>query len=213
MEIKDKIFETYTSSVLEHEKFPSSVYNFCKHAEIEEGDFYKTFGSLDSVKAAIFETYYQNTFDLISKDESYASNAPKEKLLSFYFTFFEVLLLNRSYVLFTLGSGKAKMHELMQLKGLRKHFKEFATNLIDEGNENKQNNFSQHPPELFSEAAWIQLMFLLKFWLTDSSPGFEKTDVAIEKSVRTAFDVFDNTPLDALFDFGKFIWNEKIKMA
>lgn len=52
---------------------------------------------------------------------------------------------------------------------------------------------------IFAEAVWIQFLFLLKFWANDNSPAFESTDVAIEKSVNTAFDVFDNTP-----------WNESL---
>jgi hypothetical protein len=49
--------------------------------------------------------------------------------------------------------------------------------------------------------------------MEDDSPGFEKTDMAIEKSVRTVFDLFDNTPIDSIVDFGKFLWKEKIKTA
>ena len=55
----------------------------------------------------------------------------------------------------------------------------------------------------------MQLLFLMKFWIEDRSEKFEKTDAAIEKSVNTAFDVFDNTPLDSLLDLGKFLWKEK----
>lgn len=62
---------------------------------------------------------------------------------------------------------------------------------------------------IFAEAVWIQFLFLLKFWANDNSPAFESTDVAIEKSVNTAFDVFDNTPLERIIDFGKFLWKEK----
>ena len=51
----------------------------------------------------------------------------------------------------------------------------------------------------------------MRFWIEDRSPGFEKTDIAIEKSVRSVFDLFDNTPLDSIVDFGKFLWEEKIK--
>ena len=57
-----------------------------------------------------------------------------------------------------------------------------------------------------------KLLFLLKFWMDDSSPSFEKTDMAIEKSVQTVFELFDNTPLDSVIDFGKFLWNEKFKI-
>jgi hypothetical protein len=49
--------------------------------------------------------------------------------------------------------------------------------------------------------------------MDDHSPGFEKTDMAIEKSVRTVFDLFDNTPFDSVIDFGKFLWKEKFNTA
>ena len=77
----------------------------------------------------------------------------------------------------------------------------------------KQSRFTKHPEALFSEGAWVQLLFLLKFWMEDKSAGFEKTDMAIEKSVHTVFELFDNTPLDSIIDFGKFLWKENFKMA
>ena len=97
---------------------------------------------------------------------------------------------------------------MSDLKILRANFKAFATELIEEGNIEKPS-YLQHPPKIFSEAAWVQLCFLLKFWVEDTSESFEKTDQAIEKSVQTAFDVFENTPLSTLIDFGKFLWKEK----
>jgi hypothetical protein len=51
-------------------------------------------------------------------------------------------------------------------------------------------------------------MFILRFWTKDDSARFEKTDMAIEKSVNTIFDVFDNTPLENILDFGKFLYKE-----
>ena len=37
-----------------------------------------------------------------------------------------------------------------------------------------------------------------------------KINVAIEKSVNTVFDLFDNTPLERVVDFGKFLWKERM---
>ena len=48
--------------------------------------------------------------------------------------------------------------------------------------------------------------------MDDTSPSFEKTDVFIEKSVNTTFDLLDVAPLKSLIDFGKFIFKEKIRM-
>ena len=44
--------------------------------------------------------------------------------------------------------------------------------------------------------------------MSDNSPGFEKTDVAIEKSVNAIFDIFETTPLESIIDFGKFLFKE-----
>ena len=95
-----------------------------------------------------------------------------------------------------------------QLKGLRKHLKEFAKELIADGNKQKTSKITKHNPAIFSEGAWVQFLFLLRFWMNDESQGFEKTDLAIEKSVNTVFDLFDNTPLDNIVDFGKFLYKE-----
>ena len=94
-----------------------------------------------------------------------------------------------------------------QLKLLRNSVKTFAEELIEEGNEEK-GRFSQNPIALFSEATWGQLLFLLKFWMNDTSKGFDKTDALIEKSVTVVFEVFDNTRIDSLLDLGKFLWKE-----
>ena len=98
---------------------------------------------------------------------------------------------------------------MSQLSFLKNKFTVFASDLVNDGNLNKPV-YLKYSPKLFSEAAWVQLLFLINFWIDDTSPEFEKTDIAIEKSVRTAFDVFDNTPLESIIDFGKFLWKEKI---
>ena len=212
-ELRTKILTHYTDHVLAQESYPKSVYKFCQAAGMEEKEFYSVFGSLDAVREYIWDAFFINTMSVLEKDKNFKKGGRKEKLLSFYFTFFELLLLNRSYVLFALRQEMNTMKDLVYLKGLRRHFKAFATDLIEEGNADKDSRFQQHPPKLFSEAAWVQLMFLLKFWITDRSENFEKTDAAIEKSVHTAFDVFDNTPLDSILDFGKFLWKEKFVNA
>ena len=208
--LKTKLITQYMEQVLEHEAYPKSVYKFCKTAKIEEKDFYSVFSSLDVVRECVWEVFFTNAMQVLEKDKDFKMGSRREKLLSFYFIFFEVLLLNRSYVLFALKREINIMKDIVFLKKLRRHFKAFATDLIEEGNADKQSRWSQHPPKLFSEAAWAQLLFLMKFWIEDTSEQFEKTDAAIEKSVNTAFDVFDNTPLDTLLDFGKFLWKETV---
>lgn len=207
---KEEIITQYMEYVLEHETEPKTVYKFCKNYDISEEDFYKFFSSIPTIKKGIWSTFFSNTLTLMRKNKEYVAFSNRDKLLTFFYTFFEMLTLNRSYVLFTLTQSGNQLKNLEQLKGLRKHFKDFSKDLIADGNEQKTNKFSKHNPNIFSEGAWLQLLFLLKFWMNDESQGFEKTDMAIEKSVNTVFDLFDNTPLDNIVDFGKFLYKETI---
>ncbi|MGJ8715468.1 MAG: TetR family transcriptional regulator C-terminal domain-containing protein [Maribacter stanieri] len=205
---KDSIITMFMDYVLENEKLPKTVYKFCKVNAIEESDFYLYFGSIEALKKGIWNTFYENTVNVIERNKEYQDFTNRDKMLTFFYTFFEVLTLNRSYVLFVMENAPSPLKNMEQLKGLRKNIKEFAKVLIANGNQNKSSKLTKHNPQLFSEGAWLQTMFLLNFWKSDDSAGFEKTDVAIEKSVNTIFDVFDNTPLENILDFGKFLYKE-----
>ena len=62
------------------------------------------------------------------------------------------------------------------------------------------------------ESGWIQLLLTMKFWMDDTSASFEKTDIFIEKSVNTSFDVLNIAPLKSVIDLGKFLFKEKMHM-
>ena len=92
---------------------------------------------------------------------------------------------------------------------LRKHFKQFIDTLDIEKIDLKQEKLIEFQEKTMSEMAWLQFLFTLKFWIEDTSLSFEKTDIFIEKSVNTSFDLMDIVPLKSLIDFGKFVWQEK----
>ena len=206
----DKIISIYMETVLTEERFPTSVFKFCKNNNFTETEFYSHFGSFDGIQKEIWNSFYTQTINLIERDSSYENFENREKILTFYYTFFEILTLNRSYVLFVLREHRDMMKNLSQLKGLRSNIKEFSSGLIREDNETKNLKVLKRSPQVFSEGAWLQTLFLLKYWMDDNSAGFENTDIAIEKSVRAIFDLFDNSPLESILDFGKFLWKEKM---
>lgn len=207
---RDRIITLYMEYVLENEHLPKTVYRFCKDNNLTEDQFYEFFGSFEGLQKGIWNQFYDNTMSLIVRSPEFDAFTNREKLLTFYFTFFEMLTANRSYVLFALSGSQEMMKNLDQLKGLRRKVKGFATQLIRQGNEEKPAKFLKQSETVFSEATWLQLLFILKFWMDDNSPKFESTDVAIEKSVNTVFDLFDNTPLERVVDFGKFLWKERM---
>lgn len=207
---KDRLMDLYMDYVLEEGAAPGTVYRFCKENNMEEEEFYNFFGSFEGLRKEIWTRFLDHTLNVIQESSEVNLFSPREKMLTFYYTFFEVLTANRSYVLFSLQQSKSQLERLEQLSGLRSGVKSYAVDIVRELNVEKQNKFLKHSETVFSEAAWLQLLFLLKFWMKDNSPKFESTDVAIEKSVNTVFDVLDNTTLDRILDLGKFLWKERM---
>ncbi|AIG30279.1 heat-shock protein [Flavobacterium psychrophilum] len=206
----NKIISLYMNDVLENNHNTKNVYVFCKNNAIEESDFYSFFGSLEAVKQSIWNKFFENTISTLEKDENYANYPDKNKLLSLYFTLFEILTLNRSYVVFSLLENKEGIRNLKDFKEFRNHFKHFINNMIENNNSIVNDKIAKITKPVFSEGAWIQFLFILKFWLDDTSKSFEKTDIIIEKSVNTVVDLLDTKPLESLFDLGKFLWKEKM---
>ncbi|WP_432673143.1 TetR family transcriptional regulator C-terminal domain-containing protein [Flavobacterium sp. SM2513] len=205
---ENEIITMYMDNVLLEEHEPKTVYAFCKKNNIQESDFYTFFGSFDALKQEIWDKFLENTISTLHNDVSFASYTPKNKLLTLYFTLFEVLTLNRSYVLYTLKDNKEGLSNLKQLKQMRTSFKEFVNNHIAT-EELKSSKLFKITKPVYSEGSWIQFLFILKFWLEDNSKGFEKTDIIIEKSVNTVVDLLDSKPLENIIDLGKFLWNER----
>lgn len=202
------IISLYMEHILMGEEEPKTIYAFCKKNGIEESDFYTFFGSFDSLKQEIWNKFLENAITTLHNDESFATYSPKNKLLTLYFTLFEVLTLNRSYVLFVLKDNKQGLSNLMQLKQFRITFKEFVKNNIAT-EELKSSKLSRVTKPIYSEGSWIQFLLILKFWMEDNSKGFEKTDIIIEKSVNTVVDLLDSQPLENIIDLGKFLWSER----
>lgn len=207
---KDKIVSLYMNYVLEHNEKPKTVFHFSKQNAISETEFYNFFGTLEGVEKEIFKMFYENTIQLIEKDKEYDSYDMRSKVLSFNFTFFELLTANRSYVLFALKEEKNQLKSLMQLSSLRSHYKEFVSGIISEDLLIKQEQIQNIQEKAIQESFWVQLLLTMKFWLDDTSPALEKTDIYIEKSINTAFELMNVAPLDSLIDFGKFLFKEKV---
>jgi hypothetical protein len=58
----------------------------------------------------------------------------------------------------------------------------------------------------YDEALWIQFLFVVYFWIKDDSPGFEKTDAAIEKAVKLSSELMGEGPVDSFIDLAKFLY-------
>lgn len=208
---KETTVSMYMEFTLENNEKPKSVYQFAKLNGFTETEFYNFFGNLESIEKEIYTLFLEKTIELINKDSHYESYDMKSKLLSFYFTFFELLAANRSYVTLSLKEDKNQLKNLMQLSSLRQHFKKFIEEITTDEVRIQQEKIQKYQDKAIQETAWVQFLFTLKFWLEDGSPNFEKTDIFIEKSVKLSFDLMNTAPINSLIDFGKFIFKEKMQ--
>ncbi|WP_296317698.1 TetR family transcriptional regulator C-terminal domain-containing protein [Winogradskyella sp. UBA3174] len=206
------IISFYMDYVLMHNHKPKSVYAFVKENNFEEQKFYEFFGSFEALEQSIFKVFFDNAHAVLEKSEEYLTFDPRNKLLSFYFTFFEILTANRSYVVHALEGDKNAMKSLKTLAHLKKRFTNYIEHLDIKTIDLKQEQLVRIQNRSLKETAWLQLLVTMKFWMDDTSPSFEKTDIFIEKSVRASFDLIDTTPLKSLIDFGKFLYKEKMHM-
>lgn len=205
----DQIISLYMDYVLEHQSTPKNIFTFCKANAIEEADFYSFFGSFGNLRQMIWVKFFENVQQTILKDESYSTYTDKNKLLAIYFSLFELLTMNRTYVLYSLKENDKGLKNLADLKLFRKEFKDFINQIIEANPKPDLVKLDKFTKPVFSEGAWIQFLLLLKYWIEDTSKGFEKTDILIEKSVNTVVDLLDTKPLESLFDLGKFLWKER----
>ena len=203
--MKTKILTHYIDTILESGHKPKSIYKFCKDLEIEESEFYKYYTSFKHVESSFWKEITSQTIATIKDSEQPQNNSTSHNLLTFYFTLFENLTLNRSYVLYTLEVDNVKLLLNKELrKGVFPHLKHIAMDI-----ETIAHKLSEDiGNKLSEEGLWIQFVSILKYWMNDESPSFECTDAFIEKSVKASMELNQHIPTDSLLDYGKFVFKE-----
>lgn len=207
----EAIRASYMEYLLTEGKRPTSVYKFCLDLGIKEDDFYNHFGSFDGLEKYIWKAFIDKTISRLNADESFSAFSTREKILAFYYTLLEELKSNRSFVIFQLTHSQKPEFVPEYIKSFKSTFELFFEGLINEGK--AKGEVANRPlldkryPTLF----WLHMGFLLLFWKEDDSPGFEKTDAAVEKSVNLAFDLIGKGAVDSFIDFAKFLYQSKSK--
>lgn len=198
--------EHYVSYIIEHGKMPLSVAAFCKIAGISEEEFYKQYSSFIALEDNIWKTWVEETIQTVSNSESYEKYSVREKYLAFCFALTQKLLSVRSFVNWRFSS--CQFREIYRFRRFKETVKEHLNTLIKEGLETGEipSRFGIH--RIYADAGWMHIITLLKYWLTDTSDGFEKTDEFIEKSVNFQMDVITRNGLDSGAEFAKFIFQQ-----
>ena len=201
----------YMEYLLNNGHRPPSVFKFSKEIGIKEDEFYNYFGSFDGLERHIWKGFLERSLLRLRSDQAYAAFSIREKLLAFYYTFFEDLKTNRSFALLHL-ERQSRLELVPEfLKDFRAAFENYVEGLLKEGKSSGEIANRPYLDKTYPQVFWMQIGFLLMFWKGDNSPAFEQTDAAIEKSVNLAFDLIGKGAVDTAFDFAKFIFQNKVK--
>lgn len=211
---EEKIFELYADYILSHGEQPKSIYQFAKENKFEEQKFYDFFTSFDQLEKQILVKLFSKSLELVNEVNNADGMTSKEKLLNVYYIFFENLTMNRSLVMMILGNQKLPLSKnLLSLKKIHQEYIKTLDFSSWEVLENAKENIKNTHEQIRENVLWLHLVSAIEFWKNDSSPAFEKTDIFIEKTIDTGFELMDNEPLRKVFDLGKFLWKEKFNRS
>jgi len=201
----ESIQKAYIDYVLTEGEQPKSVYVFAKKNKMTEEEFYRYFGSFDAVEQNIWADLAKKTLTEIKTQEIWVQYSSREKALSFFYSFFELLKSSRSFAVYSLKKQPKGFTTPAVFTELKEIFENFADDILKQGLESGELSDRKFFSKRYKDALWMQFGFVLNFWIGDNSTGFEKTDEAIEKGVNVTFDLFERSPIDNLFEYGKFL--------
>lgn len=202
---KENIKKGYIEYVLTEGTRPKSVFIFAKKQKISEIEFYDLFGSFDGLEKSIWTEIGNSVITEIKAQQVWSDYSSREKVLSFFYGFFEQLKKDRSFAVYSFEHMPKGLHTPKVFEGLKDLFMDFGNEVINEGLESGELSDRKFFTKRYKDALWAQLVFILHFWVKDESAGFEKTDEAIEKGLNVTFDLFQRSPIDNLFEYGKFL--------
>src|SRR5690606_964335 len=206
------IQQTYIDYDFTNNEPPKSLYNITKKLKITEAEFYNLFASFTAIEKSIWSDLTLTAITQVKAQDVWLAYSSREKILSFFYSYVELLKTQRSFIIYSLNQHKGKLSTPEVLSDVKPLFNSFTEDIINEGLESGELAERKFLSKRYKDALWLQFAFIINFWKDDDSAGFEKTDEAIEKGINVAFDLFQRSSLDNLFEYGKFLSrNSKLK--
>jgi len=206
-----EIITLYMDYVVENHSKPDTVEEFAQLHQFDDVIFYEYFTSFKDLEKNIYNVLFKNSLVILKQIPEYYSFNKKDKLLSLYFTLFENLALNQEFVKQNLKGLENQLKALSTFSLFKKSFTTFIDELNLETISLNVDTIETIQKKAIKESAWVQFLFILKFWLDDTSEAYEKTDILIEKSINTGVELLDTKSLYNIIDLAKFLYKEKVQ--
>ncbi len=195
----------YISYIQEFQDKPNNVESFCTYANTTPLQFFQSYSSFEDLEKAIFRQFFYETLDVLHGDEVYSTYNTREKLLAFYYTWFQTLQPMRDFIVYLWAQEYSPLEGPHYYKDVRQPFINYVDTLLQNGIRLGEISERFGLEGINKLILWNQSKFLFQYWMTDTSTQFEQTDAAVEKSVNFAVDVMQPNLLDTAIDWFKFI--------
>lgn len=203
------IQDAFIKYLLTEGRTPPSVFAFAEELGMDEAEFYTFYSSFESVERAVWDELMKNTLKSLEEDPDYPDFSAREKLFSFFYTHLEVLKSKRSFVAMRWKQIAKSPKTPTSIKSYKEGFLKYAKQLITQAINNDEIKERAFISDQYYKALWYQLVFIVDFWIGDTSPDFEQSDAAVEKAVNLAFELLNESTIDRAIDFAKFIWQSR----
>jgi hypothetical protein len=132
-------------------------------------------------------------------------------MLSFLYTLVEEMKPYKAFVKYQFKHKKNGRFGITPkfLDDFKTEFMSFSHEIVNEGLDTTEIINRPFISEKYAEALWVEVLFLMSFWIRDNSENGEETDAAVEKTSNLAFDLLGQTPLDSAFDLVRFLVQRK----
>ncbi len=212
-EDKDALITAYMNASLAAKKVPYRFENLTYFTETGDSislhAFKENFGDVDSMEKEVFHTLFAYTLKMLALESSGEDVDAAERLLSFYYTLFEVFNANREYILLRFQSPLTGLKSLHRLDTFKQGFTSFLADINQYEPALPLPGIKMVQEKAFTEAGWLQFLSVFQFWLNDQSPDQERTDALIEKSLLVGLDVLKLQQAERhVVDWAKF-WLSK----
>jgi len=200
---REAIIQAFTEHWLEEGEAPASVFAFCKSLKMKERDFYSEFASFDAVESAFWEAQIEQVRRAVEAGKEWATFSAQQRLLAFLYAYFEHALDHRSLALLRIKPLRLIEHPQL-LHGFEASYRAFIAEIIKHAHEQREIADRGRLNTFYPEAFLFHFRFLIEENLKDTSPGFERTDALIEKTVKLAFDLLKAQALESAVDLARW---------
>ena len=191
--------------------------DFISNKHIDSKAFITLFTDTNTVEERIWSYMMQSSITTVENDLNPEMQGIDNKLLSLFFTFFQNLAFNDTYFKKQLKERKNLLQKNRLYSGMKTFFQSYLKNLHQSISCNTTKMGGETVESIltfgFVNSYWTELILLIEFWNTDDSDGYEKTDIAIEKTLKATQEIRSIEPLKSVIDLGKFIWKERFYKA